>query len=103
VKVLLHYDAGPALAARLAPLAAEGLEVGVCPQGDGDPFDAALGEVEVLWHVLEPVTAAHLARAPRLRLIQKANGMSPQKVQSLRQSSSSMSLPSSQVSPGWLT
>lgn len=71
MKVLLHYDAGPALAVRLALLAADGLEVGVCAQGDADAFDAALGEVEVLWHVLEPVTAAHLARAPRLRLIQK--------------------------------
>ena len=71
MKVLLHYDAGPELAARLAPLAARHLDVTVCAQGDAPRFAAALRDTEVLWHVLEPVTAAHLAMAPSLKLIQK--------------------------------
>ena len=50
MRVVFHYAAGPDLAARLAAL---------------------MAEAEVLWHVLKPVTAAHIAAAPRLRLIQK--------------------------------
>jgi phosphoglycerate dehydrogenase-like enzyme len=57
------------LAARLAAL--EGLEVEVCPEADDGRFAALVAEAEVLWHVLKPVTAAVVAAAPRLRLIQK--------------------------------
>jgi phosphoglycerate dehydrogenase-like enzyme len=69
VKVVFHYAAGPDLAARLAAL--KGLEVEVCPETDDDRFATLLAEAEVIWHVLKPVTAAVVAAAPRLRLIQK--------------------------------
>jgi phosphoglycerate dehydrogenase-like enzyme len=69
VKVVFHYAAGPALAARLA--AFEGLEVAVCPEADKERFAELMADAEVLWHVLEPATAEAIAAAPRLRLIQK--------------------------------
>ncbi len=71
MKVLLHYEAGPALQAQVAGLAARGLDVTVCAQADEDGFNAALPDVEAIWHVLKPITPAHIARAGRLRLIQK--------------------------------
>jgi phosphoglycerate dehydrogenase-like enzyme len=71
MKVVFHYDAGPALAERLAGLAGEGLEVTVVPVADGAGFVQAMADCEVLWHVLEPVRAHHIAGAPSLRLIQK--------------------------------
>jgi phosphoglycerate dehydrogenase-like enzyme len=69
VRVVFHYAAGPDLATRLAGF--EGLEVEVCPEADDDRFAALMADAEVLWHVLKPVTAAVVAAAPRLRLIQK--------------------------------
>jgi len=69
VRVVFHYAAGPDLAARLS--AFEGLEVEVCPEADDDRFAGLMAEAEVLWHVLKPATAAVVAAAPRLRLIQK--------------------------------
>ena len=72
MKVLFHYDAGPALTDELGGLAAtEGLEVEVVPVAAREAFARAMAESEVLWHVLEPVTGAHLSAAPKLRLIQK--------------------------------
>jgi phosphoglycerate dehydrogenase-like enzyme len=72
VRVVLHYAAGPDLAARLAAL--EALEVEVCPEADEARFGTLMAEAEVLWHVLKPVTAAVVAAAPRLRLVQKIGG-----------------------------
>jgi phosphoglycerate dehydrogenase-like enzyme len=67
--VLLHYDAGPALKARLGAL--PGLSVRFVAEGDDAALFAALPEAEVLWHVLQPCTAEVIAAAPRLKLIQK--------------------------------
>ena len=70
--VLFHYQASPALARRLGALASrEGLAVEAVAPGDGAALAAALPRAEVLWHVLEPVTAAMIAAAPRLMLVQK--------------------------------
>lgn len=69
MRVVFHYAAGPELAARLAAL--KGLDVAVCPEAEDDRFAALLAETEVLWHVLKPVTAAAIAAAPQLQLIQK--------------------------------
>lgn len=69
MKVLLHYAAGPGLEARLRAL--PGLDLRFCAEADEAGLAAALPETEVLWHVLKPLTAAHIAAAPRLRLIQK--------------------------------
>ncbi len=71
MKVLFHHRCGDWLRRRFAELAAEGLEVAVCDGGDEAGFRRLLADTEVLWHVLTPVTADHLAAAPRLRLVQK--------------------------------
>jgi phosphoglycerate dehydrogenase-like enzyme len=69
VKVVLHYDAGPGLAARLARL--PGLDITICPEHDDALLWSALKDAEVLWHSLKPCTAEVIAAAPKLRLIQK--------------------------------
>ena len=71
MKIVLHYAAGPGLSARLAGLAGDGLHIAICPEHDDTGFGAAMHNAEVLWHVLKPCTAAVIAAAPRLRLIQK--------------------------------
>jgi phosphoglycerate dehydrogenase-like enzyme len=69
MRVLLHYDAGPGLAAQLAAL--PGIDLTICPEADAALYARLLPEVEVIWHVLRPITAADIAAAPKLRLIQK--------------------------------
>jgi phosphoglycerate dehydrogenase-like enzyme len=69
MRVIFHYAAGPALSARLAAL--PDLSVTVCSESDDTKLMELLPEADVLWHVLKPVTAAMMARAPNLRLIQK--------------------------------
>ena len=69
MKVLFHYAAGPDLAARLA--AVPGLDITICPVDDRALLQRSLPETDVLWHALEPCTAAMIAAAPRLKLIQK--------------------------------
>jgi len=71
VKVLLHYHAGPRLEAELGALSTDGISVSWTPEGDEQALLAALAETEALLHVLEPVTAERMDRAPKLRLIQK--------------------------------
>ncbi len=71
MKVLFHYRCGDWLRQRLEALSEQGLEVAICAEEDDAAFVEALPDTEVLWHVLTPVTAAHLAAAPRLRLVQK--------------------------------
>lgn len=66
MKIVFHFDGSPALAERLG---SSGVEL--CPESDDHAFAQLLPEVEVLWHVLKPVTAQVIARAPKLRLIQK--------------------------------
>ena len=70
-RVLFHYQASPALTRRLRALERDGLGVDIVGPTDAPALAAALPHTEVLWHVLEPVTAALIATAPRLRLIQK--------------------------------
>ncbi|MCS7267410.1 MAG: 2-hydroxyacid dehydrogenase [Geminicoccaceae bacterium] len=70
-RVLFHHEASPGLRARLAALAGAGLEVAIVPAADRARLAVELPRTEVLWHVLEPVTEELLARAPRLRLVQK--------------------------------
>lgn len=69
--MLFHYAAGPGLSARLAAFAAQGLSVTVCAEADDTALARILPTTEVLWHVLKPCTAAMIAAAPKLRLIQK--------------------------------
>ena len=69
--VVFQYQASPALTSRLRQLSASGIEVRIAAPGDDAALAEALPEAEVIWHVLEPVTAGLIARAPKLRLIQK--------------------------------
>jgi phosphoglycerate dehydrogenase-like enzyme len=71
LKVVLQYDAGPALKRRLADLTVEGLEVIDCPELDQERFADLMQTADVLWHVLVPVTPGIMAGAPRLKLVQK--------------------------------
>jgi phosphoglycerate dehydrogenase-like enzyme len=71
MNIVLHYEAGPGLRARLAGPAAAGFSITVCPESDDAGFMQAMREAEVLWHVLKPCTAGTIAAAPKLRLIQK--------------------------------
>jgi phosphoglycerate dehydrogenase-like enzyme len=64
VKVVFHFDGTEALRAKLG-------DVILCPESDTAAFERLLPEMEVLWHVLKPVTAEVIARAPKLKLIQK--------------------------------
>ena len=40
-------------------------------EDDDDTFYSELPEADVIWHVLRPLSAADLQRAPRLRLVHK--------------------------------
>jgi phosphoglycerate dehydrogenase-like enzyme len=71
LRLVFHYDPSPGLAARLVGLAARGLAVEACGEADDARFAALMAEADVLAHCLRPVTAADIAGAPRLRLIQK--------------------------------
>lgn len=61
MKVVFHFDGTKALIRD---------EI-LCPESDKAAFERLLPEMEVLWHVLKPVTADVIARAPKLKLIQK--------------------------------
>jgi phosphoglycerate dehydrogenase-like enzyme len=69
MNVLFHNAAGPDLAARLA--AVPGLRITACAEDDDALLMRLLLETDVLWHVLKRCTAAMIAAAPRLKLIQK--------------------------------
>lgn len=71
MKVLFHYDAGAQLRQQLDDLKHKGLDVVCCPEGADQPFNSELTDAEVIWHVLQPITADVIARAPKLKLIQK--------------------------------
>ncbi|MEU8344560.1 Lactate dehydrogenase [Actinomadura meyerae] len=62
MRVLLHYDMDHA---------EPGLDIASCSEQDEARFAELLPDAEVIWHVLRPLTAADMDRAPKLRLIQK--------------------------------
>ena len=66
MKVVLHFDGSEALKRKVAALGVE-----LCPESDEAAFARLLPEMEILWHVLKPVTAEVISRAPKLQLIQK--------------------------------
>lgn len=71
MKAVLQYRASPGFRIRLATEAPRWLRVVVVDETDTAAFKAEMISAEVLLHVLEPVTSAVIADAPRLRLIQK--------------------------------
>ena len=72
MRVIYHHTTGPWMSRRLQTLAEEaGLDVRIVTPDDTHSLGIALEDAEVVWHVLEPFTADHIAAAPQLRLIQK--------------------------------
>jgi phosphoglycerate dehydrogenase-like enzyme len=69
VNVLLHGQASTGFRAQIASVFEE--PVTIVEQASGAELDAALMSAEVLLHILTPVTAEVIAKAPNLRLIQK--------------------------------
>jgi phosphoglycerate dehydrogenase-like enzyme len=66
VKVVFRFDGSEALRSRVAALGVE-----MCAESDDHDYARLLPEMEVLWHVLKPVTARDIQTAAKLRLIQK--------------------------------
>lgn len=71
MKVLFHFQASASLQSWLATQPRDGIDIVFCPESDVDLFERFLPQADVVWHLLKPVTADIIARAPRLRLIQK--------------------------------
>jgi phosphoglycerate dehydrogenase-like enzyme len=71
MKAVLQYRASQEFRHRLAQMCPSWLEIRVVNEADTDAFSHAMLDADVLLHVLEPVTAAVIAAAPQLKLIQK--------------------------------
>ena len=71
MKAVLHYRASPGFHRKLAEAAPGGLAIAMIDEADTDGFAREMADAEVLLHVLKPVSAADIAAAPALRLIQK--------------------------------
>lgn len=70
MRILFRFDASPALIDKALKLAWPN-QLRVCPESEDADYERELTEAEVLWHVLKPVSAAQIAQAPNLKLIQK--------------------------------
>jgi phosphoglycerate dehydrogenase-like enzyme len=68
MKAVLQYRASPELRQRIGAL---DLPTVIVDEADKDKFLREMRDADVLLHVLEPVTAAVIDAAPRLKLIQK--------------------------------
>ena len=70
IRVLAHFTPGERAAAKIAAESAW-LDVRWVPEDDDDAFYRELPEAEVIWHVLRPLSGAHLEKAPNLKLVHK--------------------------------
>lgn len=71
MKALLHYRASLDFVTLLRDMAPAGVETAIVEESDWASFDREIGDTDILLHALEPITAAMIAAAPRLKLIQK--------------------------------
>jgi phosphoglycerate dehydrogenase-like enzyme len=72
MQIIYHHTTGSWMSKQLQALSGEaGLNVVAVAPHERDRLDKALADAEVIWHVLEPLTADEISAAPRLRLIQK--------------------------------
>ena len=71
MKAVLHYRATPGFREQISRLETAWLHVVIVDETDKPVFAHEMQDAEVLLHVLEPVSAATIAAAPSLRLIQK--------------------------------
>lgn len=70
VRVLAHFVPGERVLKFLAPHS-DWLDIRYCAANDDNTFYQELPAAEVIWHVLRPLSASDLKRAPRLRLVHK--------------------------------
>lgn len=70
-RAVFHHPCDPWLRQRIASLGGAGLRIEIVEDASGPDLDRALEKCDVLLHVLHPVTAEMIARAPALKLIQK--------------------------------
>ena len=72
MKAVLHYRASAGFRAALArDAAAARVDTAVVDETDDAGFAREMADAHVLLHVLQPVTAAMITQAPRLKLVQK--------------------------------
>jgi phosphoglycerate dehydrogenase-like enzyme len=71
LKAILHYRASQEFRQVIADLRPSWLEIRIVDPEETVAFSEAMGDADVLWHVLAPVSAADMDAAPRLKLIQK--------------------------------
>lgn len=70
-QVVFHHPCDAWLRARIGAVTPEGVSIAIVEAASGPRLDRALADADVLLHVLHPVTGTMIARAPRLKLIQK--------------------------------
>jgi phosphoglycerate dehydrogenase-like enzyme len=70
LRVLAHYLPGDKVTQFVAP-EADWLDIRYCAEDDDDTFYRELAEVDVIWHVLRPISGADLMMAPHCRLVHK--------------------------------
>lgn len=70
LRVLAHFVPGYKVLDFVAP-EADWLDIRYCAENDDDAFYRELPEVDVIWHVLRPLSADDLERATRCRLVHK--------------------------------
>jgi len=71
MNVVLHYRASDGFRAILDAAKPKDMTLSIVDEADDAAFSAAMRTADALLHVLRPVTAADIAAAPRLKLIQK--------------------------------
>jgi phosphoglycerate dehydrogenase-like enzyme len=71
MKVLFHFNASPELMTWLKAQVPSDWDIVCCPESDAATFAQHWPGTDVLWHVLQPVTAERIQVNPALRLIQK--------------------------------
>ncbi len=71
MKVLFHFNASAELMAWLESQVPSDWQIVCCPESDAQAFAQHWPGTDVLWHVLQPVTAERIKANPALRLIQK--------------------------------
>jgi phosphoglycerate dehydrogenase-like enzyme len=70
LRVLAHFVPGPKVSDFVAP-ESDWLDIRWCAADDDMTFRRELGDAEVIWHVLRPLSGEELRSAPRLRLVHK--------------------------------
>jgi phosphoglycerate dehydrogenase-like enzyme len=71
MRAVFHHPCDAWLRERITTFAGEDVSIEIVEEAAGPNIDRALDRADVLLHVLHPVTREMMARAPRLKLVQK--------------------------------